>query len=126
MVRLGTARSAAIAQQARKAPAVLPAELLRGAGLADLVRTWLQQGGSADACRAGRRGSLLHLAAADGDEGCAEALIKAGAAIEASDDDGRTPLLTAAMNGRPGVVSALLRAGARGARHAVPGEAGCD
>jgi len=108
-----TARSAAIAQQARKAPAVLPAELLRGAGLADLVRTWLQQGGSADACREGRRGSLLHLAAADGDEGCAEALLEAGAAIEASDDDGRTPLLTAAMNGRPGVVSALLRAGAR-------------
>lgn len=54
----------------------------------------------------------LHLAAISGDEARVEALLDAGAEVDATDGDGRTALIVAAANGRSGVVRLLLARGA--------------
>ena len=54
----------------------------------------------------------LHLAARFGREDLAELLIKAGADIEARNEDEERPLHSAAFNGRPTVVKVLLAHGA--------------
>lgn len=55
-------------------------------------------------------GSALHHAATSGSPGCINALIAAGAAMEAVNHDGRTPLLCAAEAGKAAGVRTLLAA----------------
>lgn len=55
-------------------------------------------------------GTLLHLAAALGSRDCTRALIDAGAAIDARDVLGETPLHVAAQEGDPAILDTLTRA----------------
>jgi hypothetical protein len=57
-------------------------------------------------------GAALHWACALGRRDAVRALLRGGAALEARDGEGKTPLIVAAMQGHAGVVSVLLEAGA--------------
>ena len=57
--------------------------------------------------------SLLHFAAANGDQAVCARLIEAGALVDLLDTDGRTPLITAAMHGNTQTCLFLLKCGAR-------------
>ena len=52
------------------------------------------------------------MAALNGQEAVVKALIEGGADVNKADDDGWTPLYTAAANGHEAVVKALIEAGA--------------
>ena len=56
--------------------------------------------------------SVLMQAAASGNVDAVSALLKAGAAVDATDAHGDTALMIAAREGRPEVLRALLAAGA--------------
>ncbi len=59
--------------------------------------------------------SPLHIAAIYGNRSCAQALLAAGACLEARDDEEQTPLLSAASFGHVDVVQLLLAEGGEAA-----------
>lgn len=70
------------------------------------LRQWLRAGGDANSQNA--NGSLLHHAARLGKMACMEALLDAGAAIEARSSDG-TPLHVAVWNFQLGATYLLVQ-----------------
>lgn len=81
-------------------------------GRVEVVRTLLQEGADVNAAR-GDGLTALHLAAEGGHEAVADALVAAGAAVDAGTRIGRyTPLHVAARGGHDAIVARLLEAGA--------------
>ena len=66
----------------------------------------------------------LHIAAIYGNRDCAQALLAAGAHLEAEDDEGQTPLLSAASFGHVEVVDVLLARGADATKRDKMGRTG--
>ena len=99
---------------AQSTPAGADARLLVAArdGQAEVVRSLLEDGVDVNAAR-GDGLTALHLAAEGGHRAVAEALVAAGAAVDAGTRiGGYTPLQMAARSGHGGVVLHLLEAGA--------------
>ena len=99
---------------AQRGPTGAEEKLLAAArdGQVEIVRTLLREGADGNAAR-GDGLTPLHLAAEGGHEAVAEALIAAGAAVEAGTRiGGYTPLHVAARSGHGGIVLRLLEAGA--------------
>lgn len=90
----------------------------------DVVRLLVQAGADVNACGGVKACSALHMAARRGNVAVAEALIEAGAEIEARDDCGDTPLRRAVNCGQPEIAALLLSRGAdlhsRGSRGRTP------
>ena len=82
----------------------------------ELVRALVRAGADVNACGGVTRATALHMAARRGYQGIASALLDCGAAVEAKDSRGDTPLQRA-INCRRGVVAQLLME--RGASPAV-------
>ena len=81
-------------------------------GQVEVVRTLLQEGADVNAAR-GDGLTALHLAAEAGNQAAAEALLAAGAAVDAGTRIGRyTPLHLAVRSGHGAVAARLLEAGA--------------
>jgi truncated hemoglobin YjbI len=72
-----------------------------------LVRTLVQAGADVNACGGVTRATALHMAARRGYAGIASALLDCGAAIDAKDNKGDTPLQRA-INCRRGMLAQLL------------------
>jgi ankyrin repeat protein len=68
--------------------------------------------------------SSLHIAAIYGNHHCARALLAAGARLDAEDDEGQTPLLSAVSFGHSDVVELLLAEGADPAKRDKMGRTG--
>ncbi len=66
----------------------------------------------------------LHIAAIYGNRDCVQALLAAGAHLEAEDDEGQTPLLSAASFGHVEVVKVLLAHGADATKRDKMGRTG--
>ncbi len=99
---------------AQDAPAGADARLLAAArdGQVEVVRSLLEDGANVNAAR-GDGLTALHLAAEAGHRAVAEALVAAGAAVDAGTRiGGYTPLQMAARGGHGGVALHLLEAGA--------------
>ncbi len=87
------------------------AAFFRRAGVGD-VRSCLRDGADPNA-RCGRGQTVLYNAAASADPAVIEALIEAGAEVDARNDCGNTPLHEAArVSSAPAVIEALIAAGA--------------
>lgn len=70
-------------------------------------------GGSLDQIVDGRGRGALHMASQRGDPEISKALVtKCGMSVNKQDNDGKTPLLMAALNGKSRLVEALLKLGA--------------
>jgi truncated hemoglobin YjbI len=89
-----------------------------------VVRLLVQAGADVNACGGVKACTALHMAARRGNVAVAEALIEAGAEIEARDDCGDTPLRRAVNCGQPEIAALLLSHGAdlhsRGSRGLTP------
>jgi truncated hemoglobin YjbI len=85
-------------------------------GGAAIVRTLIRHGADVNACKNVKRCTPLHMAARRGNLQIAEALLDAGADLEARDSHGDTPLQRA-LNCRKPLMAELLLA--RGARRAT-------
>jgi truncated hemoglobin YjbI len=89
-----------------------------------VVRLLVQAGADVNACGGVKACTALHMAARRGNVAVAEALIEAGANLEARDDGGDTPLRRAVNCGQPEVAALLLSRGAdlhsRGSRGLTP------
>src|SRR5262249_47905233 len=77
-------------------------------GGGDVVRALVRSGAQVDACEGAKRCTALHMAARRGNIEVAQALLDCGAAIDARDTAGVTPLQRA-INCRKPEVAALLR-----------------
>lgn len=113
-----------------------PLHCAADAGSEECIRALVAAGAQVDAREGDEGKAALHLASQNGDLRCVSALLELGAALDAADNDGWTPLMTAAYHGEGEVLAALLAAGAdteaaaacgRRAAHlaASAGEAGC-
>ncbi len=85
----------------------------------DVVRALLRAGADVNACAGVTRATPLHLAARRGHAAIARALLDAGAAIDARDSKGDTPLQRAINCRKAAVVELLVERGAA----AIPGRA---
>ncbi|TWP51771.1 hypothetical protein FKR81_12970 [Lentzea tibetensis] len=81
-----------------------------GGGHVDVVQALLAAGSELEEVAWGRTG--LGTAAMLNQAPAVDFLIEAGAHVDARDDNGRTPLMQAAVHGYPRIVERLLRAGA--------------
>jgi truncated hemoglobin YjbI len=90
---------------------VKPRDRSQAAGGA-VVRLLGRAGADVNACGGVKACSALHMAARRGNVAVAEALIEAGAEIDARDGCGDTPLRRAVNCGQPGMVALLLSRGA--------------
>lgn len=81
-------------------------------GCPDVVKFLLEQGADCNACALPRCCAPLHRAASGGSVECARLLLRAGADLNAQDEDGQTPLHYAAQNGNSDVERILLAGGA--------------
>ena len=79
-----------------------------GPGGASVVRALVQEGARVDACDGVKHGTALHMAARRGNTDVAEALLDCGAAIEARDSLGDTPLRRAVNCNKTEVAALLL------------------
>ncbi len=107
-------RASAATSVAQRGPTDAEERLLAAArdGRVEVVQTLLREGASRNAAR-GDGLTALHLAAEGGHGAVAEALIAAGAAVEAGARiGGYTPLQVAARSGHGAIVLRLLEAGA--------------
>jgi ankyrin repeat protein len=78
------------------------------------VRELLAAGAPLHCVNGGEQGrAALHYASLSGDARVITALLEAGAAVDAKDRNGETPLIIASAKGHEGVVRALLARGAR-------------
>jgi ankyrin repeat protein len=78
----------------------------------EVVRALVRAGGDVNACGGVRRATPLHMAARRGHVGIARALLDCGAAIEARDRKGDTPLQRAVNCRRDTVAQLLVNCGA--------------
>ena len=91
------------------------------AGNLRAVRRYLSGGGDPDR-RLSEGSRPLHWASYCGQIEIAEALIRAGASVNAMDADGDTPLHASVFRGHTGIVRLLLQAGAAPALRNASGE----